>query len=127
MASTTAKATHVWTLEGFVGICASVTVVIVAAGLLRQKVFKPMLEITRLVTTLAKQLIGDKDAKPPRPSLMEMVADVQAGLKQQAVVQEQQALRLEQVEQGQAELRQEWQTFRARSPVPPKPNGQGRR
>lgn len=109
-------------------VCGSLIALITVAGLLRRKVLMPMLETARLVSTLVRQFVGDKDAKPPRPSLMEMVAGMQAGLEHQAAVQEQQAVRLAQVERGQAELREEWQTFRARTPVPPKPNGQsGRR
>lgn len=109
-------------------VCGALLALITLAGLLWRKVVLPMLETARLVSTLVRQFVGDKDAKPPRPSLMEMVAGMQAGLEHQAAVQEQQAVRLAQVERGQAELREEWSTFRARSPVPGRPNGQqGRR
>lgn len=102
-------------------VCGSLIALITVAGLLRRKVLMPMLETVRLVSTLVRQLVGDKDATPPRPSLMEVVAGVQSGLAEQAV-------ELAQVKQAQAELREEWQTFRARTPVVPKPNGQsGRR
>jgi hypothetical protein len=99
-------------------VCGSIIALITVAGLLRRKVIVPMLETVRLVSTLVRQLVGDKDSNPPRPSLMEVVAGVQTGLAEQAV-------ELAQVKQAQADLREEWQSFRGRpAPVPSKPNGQ---
>jgi len=121
--STTAKATHVWTIEDWQAlgiVCGALLALITLAGLLWRKVVIPMLETVRLVSTLVRQLVGDKDATPPRPSLMEVVAGVQTGLAEQAA-------EIAQVKLAQAELREEWQTFRSRTPVVPKPNGQGRR
>lgn len=53
----------------------------------------PVFETARLVSELVRQLVGDEDAKPPRPSLMQLVAEVRA---QQAEQAEEQA-RLAQV------------------------------
>ena len=123
MASTTAKATHVWTIEDWQAlgiVCGALLALITLAGLLWRKVVIPMLETVRLVSTLVRQLVGDKDAMPRRPSLMELVTDVRAEM-------EQQALKLAQVERAQAE-HLAWHAHPGKQPVPVRPNGQqGRR
>jgi hypothetical protein len=65
-------------------VCGSIIALITVAGLLRRKVIVPMLETVRLVSTLVRQLVGDKDSTPRRPSLMELVTDVQSNLEQTA-------------------------------------------
>lgn len=65
-------------------VCGSLTAVIVVVGLLRQKVIMPVFETARLVSELVRQLVGDEDAKPPRPSLMQLVAEVRAQQAEQA-------------------------------------------
>lgn len=77
-------------------VCGSIIALITVAGLLRRKVIVPMLETVRLVSTLVRQLVGDKDSTPRRPSLMELVTDVRTEM-------EAQALKLAQVERAQAE------------------------
>jgi len=123
VASTTAKATHVWTIEDWQAlgiVCGALLALITLAGLLWRKVVIPMLETVRLVSTLVRQLVGDKDAMPRRPSLMELVTDVRAEM-------EQQALKLAQVERAQAE-HLAWHAHPGKQPVPVRPNGQqGRR
>jgi len=123
VASTTAKATHVWTIEDWQAlgiVCGALLALITLAGLLWRKVVIPMLETVRLVSTLVRQLVGDKDAMPRRPSLMELVTDVRAEM-------EQQALKLAQVERAQAE-HLAWHAHPGRHPTPARPNvQQGRR
>ncbi len=101
-----------WQAVGIV--CGSLIALITVVGLLRRKVFIPMLETVRLVSTLVRQLVGDKDSIPHRPSLMELVTDVQNNL-------EQQALKLAQVERAQAE-HLAWHEHPTRQPA--RPNGQ---
>ena len=101
-------------------VCGAIIALITLAGLLWRKAVIPMLETVRLVSTLVRQLVGDKDAMPRRPSLMELVTDVRAEM-------EQQAAKLAQVERAQAE-HLAWHAQPSRQPVPARPNGQhGRR
>lgn len=65
-------------------VCGAISALILVVGLLRQKVVRPVFETARLVSELVRQLVGDADAKPPRPSLMQLVAEVRAQQEEQA-------------------------------------------
>lgn len=65
-------------------VCGAISALILVVGLIRQKVIMPVFETARLVSELVHQLIGDEDAKPPRPSLMQLVAEVRAQQAEQA-------------------------------------------
>lgn len=126
MASTTAKATHVWTIEDWQAlgiVCGALLALITLAGLLWRKVVIPMLETVRLVSTLVRQLVGDRESIPPRPSLMDRLTSVQNNLAEQAV-------ELAEVKRAQAE-HLEWHASpggRPAASTPVRPNGQqGRR
>jgi hypothetical protein len=114
--STTHVTIDQWQAVGIV--CGSLIALITVVGLLRRKVIVPMLETFRQVSTLVRQLVGDKDSTPRRPSLMELVTDVRAEM-------EQQALKLAQVERAQAE-HLAWHAHPGRQPAtaPGRPNGQ---
>lgn len=68
-------------------VCGAISALILVVGLLRQKVVMPVFETARLVTQLVRQLVGDEDAKPPRPSLMQLVSEVRS--RQEAQAEEQ--------------------------------------
>ena len=103
-------------------VCGSLTALIVVVGLLRQKVIMPMFETARLVSELVRQLVGDGDAKPPRPSLMQLVAEVRT---QQAEQAEEQA-RLARIVAHLKAAHEEHLT-RDHRPAMVRGNGQGRR
>lgn len=68
-------------------VCGSISALILVVGLLRQKVAVPVFETARLVAELVRQFVGDPDAKPPRPSLMDLVSEVREQQAAQAAEQ----------------------------------------
>lgn len=76
---------ELWQNVGYV--CGGISALILVVGLIRQKVVKPVLETARQIAELVRQLVGDQEAHPPRPSLMQLVADVRTRQEEQAAEQ----------------------------------------